>query len=608
MKNVEDVYPLTPVQQGMLFHTMYDPASGMYVENLSWTLKGNLNVPAFEGAWQQVIDRHPILRSAFFGEGLDEPLQVVRLQVKVPLEKLDWSGLPESEKERRLSDLIKEERRRGFELARAPLMRLTLVSWDEGVHRIIWSHHHMLLDGWSVALILKEIFVLYESLTSGWTSELDAIRPYSDYIAWMQQQDRSEAERYWRKELDGFSAPTPMPADRLPGNLEDGPQDFIEQELRLPEAATSALKSMARQQQLTLNTVAQGAWALLLSRYGREEDVVFGSIVSGRPADLPGVESMVGLFLNALPVRVRAIPTEPLLQWLKRLQARQFEARGFEFSALADIQRCSSIPGGVQLFESTLAFENFPVDDLLRGQGGSLSVEDFTRHSSKSNYPINVVVQPEKELVLQISYDPRLFESSTITRMLGHFRNLLEGMVSNPTCLLSELDMTSEEERRLILQEWTETSGPFPGDTCIHEMFERQVERAPNAVAVEFEGKQWSYRELNCRANQLAHYLRQMGVRPEVRVGICIERSVEMIVAILGILKAGGVYVPLDPSYPLDRISLMIEDAGISLLVSMDVLADRIPSLWIQMVYLDSDRDLINRQPVDDPRSDVAAE
>src|SRR5215213_3524243 len=231
MKNVEDVYPLTPVQQGMLFHTLYDPASGMYVENLSWTLKGNLNVPAFEGAWQQVIDRHPILRSAFFGEGLDEPLQVVRSQVKVPLDRLDWVGLLESEKVERLSELIKEERRRGFELARAPLMRLTLVTWAEGVHRIIWSHHHMLLDGWSVALILKEIFVLYESLAAGWASELDTIRPYSDYIAWMQQQDGSEAERYWKQELDGFSAPTPLPVDRVAGNAENDSQDFIEQEL-----------------------------------------------------------------------------------------------------------------------------------------------------------------------------------------------------------------------------------------------------------------------------------------------------------------------------------------------------------------------------------------
>ncbi len=333
LTNVEDIYPLSPMQEGMLFHSLYDPQSEVYFEQITFTLHGNLNVAAFQQAWQQVIARHPILRTLFLWEQLDTPLQVVRQQVALPWTVLDWRSVPVSEHEERLQEFRHADRAQGFDLSQAPLLRLNLICLSEHVYHFTWSFHHILLDGWSVATVIGEVFAYYRAARQEQTFSHAASRPYSDYIAWLQQQDLAQAQTFWRETLRGYTTPTPLGIDRVSAMTSKAP-DFRDHTFHLSAATTAALQTFARQQQLTLNTLVQGAWALLLSHYSGEQDVVFGVTVSGRPATLAGVEAMVGLFINTLPLRVQDNPTQPLLSWLHALQTRQAEARQYDYTPL----------------------------------------------------------------------------------------------------------------------------------------------------------------------------------------------------------------------------------------------------------------------------------
>ena len=595
MENVEDVYPLSPTQEGMLFHTLNAPKSGVYFNQYTCILYGDLNVSAFKKAWQQVVDRHPVLRAAFLWEGLDEPLQVVRQQVKIYWEDGDWQDLSPIEGQARLRAFLQADRERGFQLAQAPLMRLALIQLNQDTHQFIWSFHHLLSDGWSTHLLLKEVFAFYEALYRRKNLHLKRPRPYRDYIAWLQQKDLSKAEIFWRQILKDFTSPTSLKVERGRWKV-DSDEDFPsslggsydKQQIALSEATTAALQSIARDGQLTLNTLVQGVWALLLSRYSGENDVVFGITVSGRPADLVGVEEMVGLFINTLPVRVQVSSEDLVLPWLKEIQAQQVETRQYEYSPLVEVQGWSDLPRGVPLFESIVVFENYPLAASLQEQDSSLEIRDV-RYLERSNYPLAVLAVPGPQLQLIIIYNCSRFDAAVITRMLGHLRNLLEGIAANPNQCLLDLPIVTKAERHQLLVEWNQTEAEAPRNQCWNQLFEAQVERTPEAVAVVCGNRRLSYRELNCQANQLAHYLRGLGVGPDVLVGIYVERSLEMVVGLLGILKAGGAYVPLDPDYPKDRLAFMLEDAQVSVLLTQNRLATKLPDHKAKLVSLDAD-------------------
>ncbi|WP_460207482.1 amino acid adenylation domain-containing protein [Scytonema sp. NUACC21] len=607
IKNVEDIYSLSPMQEGMLFHTLYASNSGVYFEHLNCTLKGNLNVLAFQKAWQQVVERHPVLRTAFIWEGLDEPLQVVRQHISLPWEQHDWRSLSPVEQQEQLEAFLQADRERGFDLSQAPLMRLTLIQLASDAYQFIWSHHHLLLDGWSLPLVLKDVFAFYQAFSLKQDLYHKHSRPYRDYIAWLQQQDLTQAEAFWRHTLKGFTAPTPLGIDRALDSTSSLEEPHSEQLLQLSIAVTSELQSFARQHQLTLNTLIQGAWALLLSRYSSQEDVVFGATFSGRPAALAEVESMVGLFINTLPVRVMVSPTTELLSWLGQLQAQLLELRSYEYSPLVQVQGWSDVPRGLPLFESIVVFENYPVDASLREEGGSLEIRNVGA-VEQTNYPLTLAAAPGKQLSLHLSYDCRRFDATTITRMLGHLETLLCGIVTNPEQRLSDLPILTPAERLTLLEEWNCTEVDYPKDLCIHQLFEATVQRTPDAVAIVFEDQILSYCELNRRANQLAHYLRCQGVGPDVLVGICVERSVEMVVGLLGILKAGGAYVPLDPAYPKERLAFMLEDSQVSVLLTQQQLMAALPVHSAQVVQLDGDWEIIAHNSEANPLSPVTSQ
>jgi amino acid adenylation domain-containing protein len=575
IKAAEDSYRLSAMQQGMLFHALYDRQPGMDIQQVLCALPEPLDADALERSWQRVADRHPVLRTCFRWEGLAEPLQEVQSQVRLTLKTEDWRGVASQEQDNRLEAYLAADRRRGFDLASAPLMRMALFRRGDADYQFVWTTHHLLLDARSFAVLLNEVFAGYEALTEGRDLELRPPRPYRDYIDWLHKQDLSKAEEFWRQTLKGFTAPTPLTVARSGDQGPDNGEIRGEQEIKLSEAATAALRSLAQANNFTLNTVVQGAWALLLSRYSGEEDVVFGAIRACRRSTIEGAESIAGLFINTVPLRVRVAPRMQVLPWLQTLREQWVALRDYEHTPLVKIQGWSDVPRSRPLFESIFNFQDPSWDAALRAQGGKWAKRGFEIRS-QSNYPLAVDAYGGPALVIKIPYHRSRFDDTTITRMLGHIKTLLEAMAENPRQPLCSLPLLTEAERQRLLVDWNDTAVDLPGQKCVHQLFEEQVERAPHALAVADEKKQLTYGELNEAANQIAQQLQILGVGPDVLTGVCLERSVDMVAALLGILKAGGAYVPLDPSYPAERLAFMCEDAQMPVLLTQRSLRARL--------------------------------
>lgn len=590
--NIENIYELSPIQQGILFHSLYESESGAYFVQLSYGLRGMVNIAAFERAWQRVVAHHPPLRTSFHWQGIDKPLQVVHKKAQLSLEQLDWRGINPEEQQEKFQAFLPSDRQRGFNLSDESLLRLTLIRLGERHYHFVWSSHHIILDGWSGALVFKDFALLYEAFCRGEEIPLQSGDRFADYIAWLQQQDLSQAEAFWRQTLQGVTAPTPLTNLEV-HSLSAQPEKYLEQSLKLSPATTTALKSLAKQHQLTLNTIVQGAWALLLSRYSGEDEVVYGVTVSGRPVDLPAAESMVGIFINTLPLRVKLDAGMLLVPWLGQLQGQLLEIRQYEYTPLVEIQGWSEIPRGLPLFESILVFENYPVDRALSDWQKNLEIETLSA-VDRTNYPLTISVIPGSELEIRIACDRSRFDTATMTRMLGHFQTLLEGMAANPE-MRHELPFLTTGEKHQLLVEWNQTQLEFP-QQCIHQLFEAQVDKTPDAVAVVFADQSLTYQQLNQRANQLARYLQKLGVGAEVPVCICVNRSIEMVVGLLGILKAGGAYVPLDPTYPLERLEYIQQDVRSPVLLTQRQLTAQMSSQSAQVVCLDTDWEEIKQQ------------
>ena len=486
-------------------------------------------------------------------------------------------------------------------------MRLVLLRLADDVYQLVWSTHHLLMDGWCLPIVLGEVLASYEAAVHGRAPHLPPTRPYRDFIAWLGQHDPSRAEAFWREALRGVRAATPLGIDRVGAAGVGAEEPFAERRRRLSAATTATLQAWARASQLTLNTVVQGAWAVLLSRYSGQPEVIFGVTVAGRPAELPGVESMVGLFINTLPVRVAVPERAALVPWLKQLQEHQVELRQYEQSPLVQVQGWSNVPRGQPLFESIFVFENYPTDASLGAREGGLGVRS-TRVLEQTNYPLTVIVAPDAELLLRVGYDARRFDADAIERLLGHLQSLLEGIAAEPERRIADLPLLTEAERRRVLVDWTATAADSPHEACFHHLFEAQAERTPDEVALTFEGRRLTYGELNARANRLAHRLRALDVGPEVRVALGVERSPEMLVGLLGILKAGGAYVPLDPDYPAERLAFMLDDARAAVLLTQGRLRGVLPAVGAKVICLDADWEAIAPESERSPAIRVAPE
>ncbi len=585
--DVEAIYPLSPMQQGLLFHSLVSPHSGVYMLQFYCTLRGRLDEDLLEDAWRRVVERHAVLRTFFVLDHGDKPLQIVRKSVEVPFTREDWRDTPAEDQTKRFFDFLRQDRAVGFDVSKAPLFRLTLVRTAGDAYQLVWSIHHAVIDGWSISQVFREVFAVYESRRRNTELALPPVRQYVDYIAWLGAQPASEAERFWRRTLRGFESPIDLASGALEDDgptLEDGDNS---QKLQVVVSAdlTAALKELARRQQVTLNTVMQGAWALLLSRYTGDEDVVFGATVSGRPASLAGAESMVGLFINTLPVRIRVPRRTSTGDWLRSIQSQQAESRQYEYSSLADVQGWSDVPRGRALFDTLLLFESFPSLRSAVPGDGSLSIGEMNCFDA-THYGVTLSVTPGDRLVLRFLYDTRVASEGFVARMAERFEQLLTSLAAGGERPVRELDLLGAAERDLVLHAWNDTASDA-GLECVHRLFEAQAWRETPAVIAP--DATLSYRELDHRANHLAHRLIALGVGPGTLAAICLERNAGMLVALLAVLKAGGAYVPLDPAYPVDRLAFMLEDSRAGVLLTEKRLAASLPSTAAAIVYLDEE-------------------
>ncbi|MEV6835684.1 non-ribosomal peptide synthase/polyketide synthase [Streptomyces sp. NPDC051133] len=570
---VEDVLPLAPMQAGMLFHSLLDPDGRTYVNQVQLVLSGVTDPHALAEAWQYTADANPALRTRLVWQDTLQPLQVVQHRATVPVTHHDWSGRSAEEGERDLDELLAADRAAGIDLGSAPLMRLTLIRLPADRVRLVWTFHHVLLDGWSAAQVFAEVCERYAALTAGRRAEVPERRPFADYLGWLAGQDTGRAERYWRDLLAGFRAPTELPADRRPaGAHRSSSSESVR--VSLDTVVSARLREAAQRAGLTLNTVLQGAWALLLSRYGGGEDVVFGTTVSGRPAELPGVTSMVGLFINTLPTRARIDGRRPLSAWLRELQAAQAEARRHDFVSLAQVQAWSEVPGGTVLFDSIVVFENYPFDEEAPARHG-LGLEQ-ERDLEPTNYSLSVVVAPGDTLDVHLDYDPALFDATTVTGIGESLRTLLTRMAADPDCRLADLALLDPGPGRDLVGRFAGVVTRAPRGT-LPEAFARQAARTPDAPAVVHGEDLLTYRELDERSNRLARLLIAAGAGPERFVALCLPRTADLIVALLAVLKSGAAYLPVDPQYPAERVAFLFDDVRPDAVITSAETASRLP-------------------------------
>ncbi|MEO1132517.1 MAG: condensation domain-containing protein, partial [Cyanobacteria bacterium J06639_1] len=492
LENVEDLYPLSPVQQGMLFHSLAAPHSGVYIGQCTCKLQGTLEPELLKRAWQTVIDRHTVLRTMFVWE-LDEPLQLVRQQVELPWHEEDWRDCPNPTAD--WEDFLARDRAKGFALDAAPLTSITLVRLADDTYRLVWTCHHAIVDGWSTPAIWNEIYAIYTAFRDNRPHDLPEPKPYRDYIAWLQEQDDSLARQFWTKALDGFAEPTPLPGAR---RIQDG-AGVRWRSRYLPADLFASLQTFCRSHRLTLSTLVNGAWALLLSRYSSAEDVVFGTVVSGRSATISDVESRVGLFVNTLPMRVAIAESDSLVPWLKSLQDRALNIRNHETTSLSDIQTWCEIPAGENLFQSLVVFENRPAAPHTHALGFEVSDIDAR---DQSNYPFVLLAIPGEILELKAIFDSHLFPDEAAERILEQVETVLKGFVKSPQAELANISLLTASERQLLLHDWNQTQASLPEAKCIHHLIEAQADRVPDAVAIAYERQLLTYSELDRRANQ----------------------------------------------------------------------------------------------------------
>lgn len=586
-RGIEDVYPLTPLQQGLLVHCLDAPDAGLYLEQLSCTLTGPCDPVLFQQAVQETVARHATLRTAFIWEGVKEPLQIVHAKTALSIRVEDWRGLAPDVQQTRLAQILERHRTDGFRLDQPPLIRPILIRTSDDATCFMWTHHHLLMDGWCIALIFEEVFTRYRNLRRNRQTMYSPARPYRNYLAWLREQNLEVAGQYWRTALAGLTDPTPLPVSQpTPDGESADAMDFGKRSIQLSASLTTTLVALTQRWQITLNTLMQGAWALLLSGYSGERDVMFGVTVSGRPADLPDVETTVGLFLNTLPLRIQIPADIPVKVWLQQLMAQNLELREYEYTPLSQVHAWSEIAKGRPLFESLLVFENYPKGQGLSGAHDELTVVDV-KIDSRTHYPLTVDVTPGTTLGIGLTFDRSRFNLSTIERMLAHFEQLLNRLAYNPEQHISHVCMITEAERRRVVLEWNSTDADYPRDLCLHQLVDAQATRTPDSIAVRCDDQSITYRDLKERSDRLGRILRSMGVGPEMFVGIFLERSLDMVIGILGILKAGGAYVPIDPKYPAERIAFLLQDASPVLLLTQQALVEQVSGKADRIMCLD---------------------
>jgi natural product biosynthesis luciferase-like monooxygenase protein len=639
----QDRYPLTPIQQGMLLHQLVSPGSGFDIEQMVVSLEEHVDPRALRQAWQRLTSRHAVLRTSFAWDGLPQPLQAIHASVELPWRDEDWSTLSAQQHENRLEEYLREDRRRGFDPRVAPLARCALFQKSEENWLLVWTFHHMLADGGSYFALIREAFSQYEAIRAGRTLVLPEPPRYQNFIEWQQDHVRAtapRAETHWRELLRGFSAATSLP-ESAPGPGREGydersvsialsppagismstlvtsawalvlarnsgEEDVVFGETRacrggtVPNASDTAglfINTLPVRVRLPSEEVAR------TTEPGSAERSGVPDCLKGRAGPVRAFEELARTTERAynkacsaetlrvpedLEVRtgpVRA-PQTTVRDWLMEIQEQRRGTREFEHTPLADVQRWSETPAGSSLFQSLVVFTPWLIGSLLRELGGEW-LHRRIEFRERTNYPLTLFAYNEQELLIKLSYDRARFSDDTIERLLAQLETALQELAADPERGLAEVSVLSPDERRKLLVEWNETHRDFASGRCIHEVFEEQAALTPDALAVVFRDQSLTYAELNRRANQLAQLLKDLGSGPDQLVGVCLERSLDMTIALLAVLKSGAAYVPLDPGYPKERTAWVLEDTRASVILTQNALLSSLPIHPCEIVCLD---------------------
>ncbi|WP_395611254.1 non-ribosomal peptide synthetase [Pseudomonas sp. B22129] len=569
---IEDVYPLTPMQEGLLLHTLLEPGTGLYYMQDRYRINSALDPERFAQAWQAVIARHEALRASFCWNVGEDMLQVIHKPGSTPIEYLDWSADPEAEQEPRLQALLKAEREAGFDLLNQAPFHLRLIRVGEARYWFMMSNHHILIDAWCRSLLMNDFFDLYMALGEGRDAQLATPPRYRDYIAWLQRQNLAEARQWWQQNLQGFERTTPIPSDR-PFLREhaghSGGMVVGDCYTRLDARDGAQLRELAQAHQLTVNTFAQAAWALVLRRLSGDRDVLFGVTVAGRPVEMPEMQRTVGLFINSIALRVK-LPQDDqpcsVRQWLSGLLDSNMQLREYEYLPLVTIQEHSELPKGQPLFDSLFVFENAPVEVSVLDRAQSLNATSDSGRTH-TNFPLTAVCYPGDDLGLHLSYDKRYFDETTVQGMLGEFKRLLLALVQGFHGNMADLPLIGEQEREFLIEGCNQSEHAYPLERSYIELFEEQVAAHPQRIVASCLDRQWSYAELNRRSNRLGNALVLAGVGRDQPVALLAERSLDLLGMIIGSFKAGAGYLPLDPGLPGQRLSRIIDLSRTPLLV-----------------------------------------
>ncbi|NWC45178.1 non-ribosomal peptide synthetase [Pseudomonas edaphica] len=569
---IEDVYPLTPMQEGLLLHTLLEPGTGLYYMQDRYRINSALDPERFAQAWQAVIARHEALRASFCWNVGEDMLQVIHKPGSTPIEYLDWSHDPEAEQEPRLQALLKAEREAGFDLLNQAPFHLRLIRVGEARYWFMMSNHHILIDAWCRSLLMNDFFDIYMALGEGRDAQLATPPRYRDYIAWLQRQNLNEARQWWQQNLQGFERTTPIPSDR-PFLREhaghSGGMVVGDCYTRLDARDGAQLRELAQAHQLTVNTFAQAAWALVLRRLSGDRDVLFGVTVAGRPVEMPEMQRTVGLFINSIALRVK-LPEDDqtcsVRQWLSGLLDSNMQLREYEYLPLVTIQEHSELPKGQPLFDSLFVFENAPVEVSVLDRAQSLNATSDSGRTH-TNFPLTAVCYPGDDLGLHLSYDQRYFDETTVQGMLGEFKRLLLALVQGFHGDMADLPLIGEQERAFLVDGCNQSEHDYPLERSYVELFEVQVAQHPQRIAASCLDQQWTYDELNRRSNGLGYALIEAGVGLDQPVALLAERNLDLLGMIIGSFKAGAGYLPLDPGLPSQRLNRIIDLSRTPLLV-----------------------------------------
>ncbi len=598
---IQNIYNLTPLQEGMLFHHLHTPGNDPYIIQHKMNMEGSLSPEILRNSLRGLIEIHDMLRASIVYREVNRPRMVILEKKQESFRFVDLSHLTEAEQHRRLDGLMEKERREGLDLTRDSLFQMTLCKRSENEHVLLITHHHIIVDGWSLGILFRDLLEMYQRLSAGQPHAPAREQHYNKYADWLNRLDRDQSLAFWQTYLHGYDTATLLPQKRLKQSEAYRPEIST---LRLDRAATGSIVSLARASGVTVNTWLQCVWAIVLQRYNDADEAVFGAVISGRPAEVSGIEEMVGLFINTVPVRIKTHKGQTLQQMALQVQQQFRECERNGYLSLTEIKEAAGVQ--VPLFDNVMIFENYPLDESLRQHDVSdivsfriSEVEGFEH----TNYDLNLYISQGDEIMIELVYNASAWSAYYIEQIKGHLNQVIEEAVRQPHIEVEQIQILTEQEEHLLLHAVNDTACAMPAASSFLHSLDDMARSCPDRPAVLFGTRCLTYRELDRDSNRLAHYLLQQGLRKGTFVGIYMDRSLEMAVGILAILKAGLAYIPLDPSFPAERLDYMIREADIDTVLTQQNLIHLPMSGVKNRICLDSEHNHWNDFP--DAKPDV---